>query len=226
MNILERILEIQRTYEAEMSAIDVKDLETCTYQELKDFNSVMRKIESNPISPAIYKITERKRLEAYPILSDVRYYPELNEMTFLSRAQLKSLDEALAMRSGRNNVFELRYKDYPNEELRECVYRFLIEKGILEKNIYLRCECMMGGRISTSFPEKYKEQWIADLKESNELMEEVKMLLTYKYSGYCHECENEEETYLGDLPETFFEDMQFGGFYQVVKERDTQWDNV
>lgn len=206
-----------------MDSIDINEFEHFSRKELVDFNKEMRDIKERYITLEVDKIIERKKHEEYPELLGVHHYPELKEINFLTEAQKKQLDDELARNRGSHTSFSL--KNYIHWDMHNQVYEFLIEKGILIRKIHLECSC--GSWLSRAFDEKFKEQWIEDLKQSNAALEEVGLLESdeFSYFGYCDECED-DSGYLGELNDEFFENIRFDHHYVKIKERDKHWDNL
>lgn len=222
MNILEEIISKQKEYEAYMNSIDITKLEEFNREELSEFAKALRSSKQRYMALEVDKIIEQKKNEEYPELLGVHHYPELKEIDFLSQEQLIELDNQLASNRGKNTSFSL--KSDIHWDLHEKVYDFLVDKGILMKEIHLECGCGNREWLSKSFDEKLKEQWIEDLKKSNDECEPVGLLTEYEFFGYCEECEEYYE--LGDLSEQFFENLHFHHFYVKIKERDKRWDSL
>lgn len=208
-----------------MNSVNISDFEQFSRDELSAFVNASREFSRRFITMEVDKIIERKKHEEYPELLGVHHYPELKEIDFLTEEQLIKLDEELALNRGLNTSFSL--KSYIHWDLHDKVYDFLIRKGILIRKIHLECDCGERSWLSKAFDDKYKEQWITDLKKSNSECEAVGLLTKeeFRYFGYCNECDSYEHE-LGELKDEFFENLNFHHFYVKVKERDKRWDSI
>lgn len=226
MNILEEVIQKQKEYEAYMNSIDINQFEQFTRKQLLDFVNKSREFKQRFITLEVDKIIEKKKFEEYPELLGVHHYPELKEIDFLSQEQLIELDKELAHNRGVNANVSFKLKSYIHWDLHDKVYDFLIEKGIIKKEIHVECSCGRSEWLSRAFDEKFKEQWIEDLKKSNSECEAVGLLTQreFEFFGYCEECEEYYE--FGNLDDDFIKDLSFHHFYVKIKERDKRWDNI
>lgn len=227
MNILNQILQKKKEYEDFMNAVDLQELEQFSREELTAFTKAYHETSGRYIISEVNNIIKRKKQEEYPELLGVHHYPELKDIDFLTEEQLIKLDNHLAKNRGTHTSFSL-LGDIVHWNMHEKIYEWLLEKGILIRKIHLKCSCDAGGSwLSKAFDETYKEQWIADLKKSNEEFEPIGLLTQdeFRYFGYCDECDNNEYS-LGDIPHSFLEKLQFHHFYVKVKDRNTSLDHV
>ena len=226
MTILKEIVQKKKDLQIFLDSINLEDLNKFSRRELIEFLDEINDIKERLITLDVRKLIEQKKLEEYPELLGVHHYPELNEIKFLTEDLLIKLDEELARNRGNHTNFRILSSDI-HWELHEKVYEFLVDKGILIKKIHLVCPCGESEWLSRDFDEKYKEQWIADLKASNKACDDVGLLKRdeFRYFGYCEECHS-EKYYLGELTEEFFDNLYFDHFYVKVKERVKKWDNV
>lgn len=227
MNILEQILQKKKEYEEFVNAVDLAEMEQFNREQLTAFNKAYHETNARYITSEINYIIQRKKNEEYPELLGVHHYPELKEIDFLTENQLIKLDNQLAQNGGEHTSFSLK-SEIAHWNLHEKIYAVLMEKGILIRKIYLQCTCDNGGSwLSKAFDEKYKDQWVADLKKSNEECEEVGLLTqeAFRYFGYCDECDNYEYS-LGDIKPEYLKNLSFHHFYVKVKEREKKWDMV
>ena len=116
--------------------LNVDDVRSLNYSESKKLYLVA----GDYLSDDIKKIYEEKRLEEHPELKKAIYFPELNDIDFLTKAKIKKIDTLLGKSWNKKGFFVMNafYKAanlYGKE--REKFDDFVCRKGIFKKIIHL-----------------------------------------------------------------------------------------
>jgi hypothetical protein len=127
--------------------LNVDDVRSLNYSEIKKLYLVA----GDYLSDDIKKIYEEKRLEEHPELKKAIYFPELNDIDFLTKAKIKKIDTLLGKSWNKKGFFVMNafYKAanlYGKE--REKFDDFACRKGIFKKNYSFYCKC---GRCKSHF---------------------------------------------------------------------------
>ena len=183
--------------------LDLKDIEEfCDYTTTKKIHNTIRFVNEE-ISVRLSHLLNKKRLEEYPGILGVRYYPEIKNITGLTEDEKVKLDRKI----------EKAYRR--NLERRSLVE---LDKGILEQLITLKiisreyifkcnCTCCDEEIIHEERYNKYLKCW--ENKTHNGF--EVRC-----WNGNDYEVTSKEE----------FDDNLSEIRYRVIKEPDTTLDDI
>lgn len=81
--------------------LNVDDVRSLNYSEIKKLYLVA----GDYLSDDIKKIYEEKRLEEHPELKKAIYFPELNDIDFLTKAKIKKIDTLLGKSWNKKGFF-------------------------------------------------------------------------------------------------------------------------
>lgn len=139
--------------------VSVEDFMSMSYEEEKELLPVLKKFEDVAKLNIFQKTFKAKRLEKYPDLEGLVYYPELRNYTALPKEMLKRVDYALGKVWFKNGEFVykqpfLQVTELSSKEF-EPLMEYLCEIGVMKRRYEFCCKC---GECYSSMPEdQYKE---------------------------------------------------------------------
>lgn len=151
MYSIEEIKKVNKNYDEEVNKLNVLnenvrkvndnlDLEEVksklNYAESKELYKLILSRNSNKERcEELKKIVNNKKVEEYPQINDVHYYPIINDIDFLNKEKRIKLDTIIKEAySNRNKREELN-----NLDIR--IIDFLVDNSILEKLYIFHCDC-------------------------------------------------------------------------------------
>lgn len=191
-------------------SLDTEYLKTLDYVEFKEFFYSLENYLPKNIQAFYRKVREEK----YPELKKSIYYPELNQIGFLSSEKIKTIDNLLGTLWSKKGNFIGRAFDIAaglNKEESKKLKTFCCEKRIFAKKYAFLCLCK--NCTSRLFSEeefnqikKYYESGIGDIEEP------------YIYI----ECEYDSENCYEIYDKKSFENAEYKIFYVKEKEPDNR----
>lgn len=163
--------------------ININEFEKLSYEDAKKIMEIspFKYSDKNSMHSKLKEITEKKKYEKYPELDQAIYYPELNNIEFLNKEEIKLLDKKLRFR-------RLNEYIYPSSLRREMnittiksnqILEFLYDNKIVSKHYSLLCpECGMSMEIISEEDFKIYQEPYDDEKYDD-----------YYHEMYCIFCE-------------------------------------
>ena len=115
--------------------LNVDDVRSLNYSEIKKLYLVA----GDYLSDDIKKIYEEKRLEEHPELKKAIYFPELNDIDFLTKAKIKKIDTLLGKSWNKKGFFVMnafiRQQIFMEKNVKNLMI-LLVEKEYLKKIIH------------------------------------------------------------------------------------------
>lgn len=189
--------------------------------ELKELEDSIRSCDLRSVSYEISQIRKAKKEEEYPQLLHVHHYPEILQFSFLSKNEMKKLDEFLVKHHVGDYIMAI-YKAISGEEKQKQTLDALVEHHIIEETHHIRCPQCSSGRITRGI-DKETYQLVTDILSSqdDERLEEIEEHLLY----YCGHCDEETEVYeLMEMANA--NSLESKVEHKLIKERDTSLDYV
>ena len=182
-------------------SLDPEYLKTLDYVEFKEFFHSLE----NYLPKNVQEFYRKVREEKYPELKKPIYYPELNQIDFLSSEKIKIIDNLL----GTGRAFDIATG--LNKEESKKLKAFCCEKRIFARKYAFLCSCKNCRSRLFSEEEfnqikKYYESGIGDIEE------------LYIYI----ECEYDSENCYEIYDKKSFENAEYKIFYVKEKEPDNR----
>lgn len=117
--------------------LDLEEVKnTLQYSEAKELYELILSRNSNKERcEELKNIVENKKLEEYPQINDVHYYPVINNIDFLDKKAKIKLDELIKDAYNNRNAREnIKYLD-------SKIIDFLVDNSIVEKLYIFHCDC-------------------------------------------------------------------------------------
>lgn len=158
--------------------IDIEEIKAIKYAEIKDlYNLLQFRINNKNLLDEIINIKEQKKLEEYPEILDVHYYPEIKEIDFLTKDEKINLDiilqKAYSVRGNYGAIIS---------DLDDKIKYFLISKNILRKQYIFHCTCdgdeCFDKVITQEYFDKLKIYWEKE-RNNEEITDEEDKELNY-----------------------------------------------
>lgn len=123
--------------------LNMDDIKLLPYEEVKSIHKLLYWNTTESQRKQLDDILSITKGIAYPMYNKAHYYPEINEMDFISDNQKVELDKLLKqLYSGYVYTDSSGFSRLKlTHEQQEKVFTFLYEKGIVEKSYILRCGC-------------------------------------------------------------------------------------
>lgn len=120
-------------------SLDPEYLKTLDYTELKEFFRALELYLPESIQTVYKEIREEK----YPELKKAVYYPELNQIDFLSLKKIKTIDTLLGTKWRKGDFIydPFYFAAGLNREEQEKFNNFAVKKGIFARKYRFRCNC-------------------------------------------------------------------------------------
>ncbi len=119
-----------------VSKLNISEFEALDYEDMKAVMPCLKYHITKDMEARVMEIYENKRQERYPELKKAVYYPELNQVDFLSEERIKKLDELLCQfRTGcyvQSRLTDIYGRD---DLLCEKLYDFLCDHKITKKRM-------------------------------------------------------------------------------------------
>lgn len=198
--------------------IDINELSTFKHSEVKELYSKIRFLCSSNTSEKIKSIIQTKKLEEYPEILGVHYYPIINSIEFLDEESKIKLDTLL-----KKACSIVSYREQL-KDLDDKIIEFLMNNKIIEKQYIFRCNC--GGFdcddkiVSEEKFNKLKLYWEKELKDETTHEEDREM----NYGCFETGCWNDGSIEICSLED--FEDNLNEVRYIVKVKPDLTLDNI
>lgn len=221
-DILGEVLVRYEEFGKYLEGLDLSRLEeTYTRDELKEYGNKINKLRLRSVSVEIGKVEKQMKEKEYPQLLGVHNYPILKEAKFLTENEKLEMDKYMSMFRvgnflGRSGLMRVVYDKY------EKTLEWLVSKGILETQYYVRCNVCYEDNIG-KITEDEKKLFV-------EAEENYRKTGEYEYyevmdglvDGFCMDCDH----MLDDMLEAHRMKFQYEELYKIIQGRDTSLDNV
>lgn len=138
--------------------IDFEELEKLDFDNIQQVRNTLKYLASPDVFQKIDDIYMQRIMALYPNAFKVKYFPEINEIPFLSDEEKIKLD--IALHDLKLNHYTYIIKNISkNQEKSKLIQEFLYEKNILEKVYELKCCCSPGKTIKETEYNYLKQQF-------------------------------------------------------------------
>lgn len=162
MSLIKEVLETEKKYKITKEKADelfksvreksknlrVKDFECFNFEELKETIENLYLFLPKEVKDEVTYLLEEKKIEKYPFLKKACYFPELNNIDFLSEEEILKLDKILKfpntdkitkVRLNVSKIFEILDERENELKILEDIIRFLLDAEIIEKEYIIDC---------------------------------------------------------------------------------------
>lgn len=234
MYSIEELKEINKRYDEETDKlrlfneqvrevndnVDLDEIKSkLSYKEAKElYKLILSRSNNKARCEEIKKIVEDKKIEEYPQIKDVHYYPIIKNIDFLSNKEKISLDRFI-----KDSYRNRRYAE-DIEDLDDRIKDFLIDNNIIEKRYIFHCDCgsfECDDKVVTQERfDKLKDYWIKEEQGLTTHEEDEEM----RYGCFETGCWNDGSVEICSLDD--FNDNLRRIDYKVLLEPDMTLDNI
>lgn len=163
MTLIDEIIKMDKEHDIKQAELDkmfkeiiekgkklsIDDFKDIQYKELKDIFKDIYVYMNDDLRNKVTELLNEKKVELYPILKTACYFPELNNIDFLSKEEIVKLDKELknfrirvnSTRLRVNELYSVLKEKENTEDLMEKILQFLLDNKIIEREYVLHCNC-------------------------------------------------------------------------------------
>lgn len=128
-----------------VESVDTNWLKEQSYSDIKELVNELKKEASYGKTKELNSALEEAKMNEYPALRNAHYFPILNQLTTLTKEEIRIVDKELRNRSKSRGVYqnwmELSNLGINNDK-NEALYRELVDLGVVKMELVARCpEC-------------------------------------------------------------------------------------
>lgn len=194
--------------------ISIDAVNNLNYEDLKELIEIMSYKINDEIKLKLREILSKKKIEKYPQLNEVHYFPEINKIGWLTKEKKMNIDKTLSKRS-----IKMDYISSLDDKTKE----FLLSEGIIDKQYVISCfhsGCFSEKYISES---KYQKMFAYWQKESNGEPIDDEEYEECDYGSITINCEL-EDIEITNIEE--FNNYLQKVYYRVIKKPDLSLDTL